>query len=271
MQLSLFAGETGKKQTLLQDVDPSECAISRFNTRKTRPSDAIEKLAERISQNGFELTRAVWAYRNGSNKLEVFAGGTRLEAAKCAGVKVAVVLHEGYSEKEISKLSDQDNENDEYHSPVLITDVWAEYVRLNEEENWTQQEIADAKGCERTAVGRRIQYHHLPKAIKNYVCQGFLTEGHLLEIDRLCVDTHLSSSIPRPCGAPLLAGLIVQFTLCVTFVTVFACHPRPRGETPMRTARVLILDRATPAPVGQPIKIARIERILLTTRFFLFP
>ena len=27
------------------------------------------------------------------------------------------------------------------------------------------------------------------------MCQGFLTEGHLLEIDRLCVDTHLSSWI----------------------------------------------------------------------------
>lgn len=144
-QLPLLVDDPTKRQTLLQDISSGDCIISRFNTRKTRPQQDVEKLAERIRQNGFELTRAPWAYRNGKGILEVFAGGTRLEAAQLCQVPIPIILFEGYSDEEIARLETQDNEDDEYHTPVPNIRVWAEYARLRDEEGWEQQQIADAK------------------------------------------------------------------------------------------------------------------------------
>jgi len=59
----------------------TKCQLSQFNPRVTRPRDTIEKLAQRIQRNGFEITRALWVYPV-NNHFEVFAGGNRLQAAK---------------------------------------------------------------------------------------------------------------------------------------------------------------------------------------------
>jgi ParB-like chromosome segregation protein Spo0J len=192
-QLSLLVDDPTKKQTLLQGILPSDCIISRFNTRKIRPQEDTEKLAERIKQNGFELTRAPWAYRNGKGTLEVFAGGTRLEAAKLCQVPIPIILFEGYGDEEIARLTDQDNENDEYHQPISPVDVWAEYARLRDEERWTQQQIADAKGVDRSFVSIRQRLHDLmPQCIKDYVIQGLLFEAHLREISSVLLESHFS-------------------------------------------------------------------------------
>lgn len=72
-------------------------------------------------------------------------------------------------------------------------DVWAEYARLRDEEGWTQQQIADAKGLkDHTWVSRRQKFHGLPEGIKDYVRQDLLSEGHLTEISSVCVDAHFS-------------------------------------------------------------------------------
>jgi site-specific DNA-methyltransferase (adenine-specific) len=169
--------------------------LSRFNTRKEHDQERVARLAERMNRNGFELTRALWAYPGDDGLYEVFAGGTRLEAARLANVNVAIVLHEGYTWQEISRLSDQDNENDEYHQPVSLPDIWAEYARLNRVEGWTQQEIADAKGpgVDRSLVSRRIGWSLLPKHIQDAVCSGFLTEFHLTLVGGECVALHNTS------------------------------------------------------------------------------
>lgn len=189
-QLPLIVDDPTKKQTLLQDIAPDECIISRFNTRKTRPQEDIEKLAERIRQNGFELTRAPWAYRNGSGTLEVFAGGTRLEAAQLCQILIPIILFEGYTDEEIARLEIQDNEDDEYHIEVPLLDVWANYAYLHDKEGWTQQQIADAKGIDRSFIGYRLKLHSLPNQIKEFVNQKLLTETHLIEITKLGIDSH---------------------------------------------------------------------------------
>jgi len=167
---------------------------SRFNTRKTRDPADVERLAERMKRLGYERTRAVWAVPVDGGVYEVFAGGTRLEAAKLAGLDVIPVLvHHGYADEEISRLSDLDNENDEYHRPVPITDVWAEYARLYEEEGWTQEKIAQVKGLEdHSTVSYRLKLHRLPGRIKVFVTQGLLSETHLRRIAQLCLESHFA-------------------------------------------------------------------------------
>jgi hypothetical protein len=57
-----------------------------------------------------------------------------------------VFVYTDLTTEELVRLADLDNENDEYHFPVPLIDVWEEYHRLANNENpiWTQQRIADA-------------------------------------------------------------------------------------------------------------------------------
>jgi ParB/RepB/Spo0J family partition protein len=181
---------TQKIQTLLEGVNPNDCNISRFNARKTRPQEDVDRLAERIKTNGYETTRAVWACHGEEGNLEIFAGGTRLAAAKQAQCSISVILFEGYTDDEIVKLSEQDNEDDEYHQPVPILDVWADYARLHDEEGWTQERIAKAKGITQAMVSLRLRLHALPDTINQFINQGLLKEAHLIEISQIQIDLY---------------------------------------------------------------------------------
>jgi len=176
-----------KKRELL-DVPVSHLTHNRFNTRKTRVPEDVRMLAERIRRIGFERTRALWVVPT-KDGYEVFAGSIRLEAAKLAGLEtVPVLVHYDYTEEEIARLSDLDNENDEYHRPVPVTDVWAEYARLYKEEGWTQEKIAEVKGVSQKTVSLRLKLHRLPEKIKRFIPQQFLSEAHLTRISEIYLE-----------------------------------------------------------------------------------
>lgn len=189
-QLALFQDDTIKKTIVTVPIN--QLKLSRFNPRNTRPNEDIDKLTERISRNGFEITRALWAYRNG-NGYEVFAGGTRLEAVKRAGLgDVPIVLHESLTDEDIVRLADEDNENDEYHAKVGPVDVWAHYARLRGE-GWTQERIARAKGVKQAIISKRLKLYELADSIKTFIHQQLLDEAHLIEILRLFIDEYLNN------------------------------------------------------------------------------
>lgn len=170
-------------ETKLITVPTARCRHSRFNTRKTRSEAEVDILAERIKRIGFEQTRAVWVVEAQDGAFEVFAGGTRLEAARKAGLEtIPAVLHMGLTDDDISRLADQDNENDEYHVPVSPVDIWAEYARLRDEEGWTQERIAKAKGVSQALVAMRLRLHSLSERVKSFIRQKQIDEGHLIEI-----------------------------------------------------------------------------------------
>jgi site-specific DNA-methyltransferase (adenine-specific) len=191
IQLALFQDGTIKKTII--HVPIGSLRLSPFNPRRTRPKEDIEKLAERISRNGFEITRALWVCQNGTG-YDVFAGGTRLEAARLAGLQeVPVVLHEGLTEEQVVRLAEEDNENDEYHAKVNSVDVWAHYAWLKEM-GWRQKQIAIAKNVNPARVSERIGWHKLSVKTKEFFQQDLLTEGHLREItSNFNVESFLSS------------------------------------------------------------------------------
>lgn len=189
MQISLF-DEQDKRKAIVY-VPTEKLVTSWLNPRRTRPQEHVAKLAERIQRNGFEITRALWAYAENGH-YEVFAGGTRLEAAKVAGVNsVPIVLHEGFSEDELTRLADEDNENDEYHAPVSVVDVWMDYKRLADA-GWTQQRIAEAKGVSRETVKFRLMYASLPhRIVSAFGKSDVLKESHAAELCKLVNFTNL--------------------------------------------------------------------------------
>lgn len=186
--------QNGNQKKSLLYVTADDCIISRFNTRKTRDEDDITNLAQRIERNGFEITRALWAYKK-DGRYEVFAGGNRLEAVRETSHKgnVPLLLYEGFTDEQIAQLEMQDNENDEYHVKVSVVDVWSEYARLRDEEGWTQEQIARAKGITQKTVSLRLRLHDKTQdKIKGFIRQDKLTERHLEQISNLYVGVYLS-------------------------------------------------------------------------------
>lgn len=195
MQHTLFNEDTKSKR--IEEVQIEKLVISKFNPRKLRSKEYVDKLAQRINNNGYEITRALWVYSENEH-YEVFAGGTRLEASRIANLqKVPVVIHEGFTEEEIVRLADEDNENDEYHEPVPITEVWASYKALSDN-GWTQERIAQAKGVNRALVSQKISYANFPKTILDeFVKNDFLKEGHASELNKLLNFNNLQPWLTR--------------------------------------------------------------------------
>ena len=181
-----------KIQSFLQDVSPDNCVLDPLNVRQERQESHVEGLAQSMRSEGYDLTRAVWARPSKDGIYSVFAGGTRLEAAKRAGVNVSIVLHEGYSDDEIVRLTDLDNARDARHIPVDSIQVWAHYAYLRDVKGWTQQQIADTKGIGQSLVSKRLKLHGLSDRIKGFIHQKLLAEAHLIEITQLFIDEYFS-------------------------------------------------------------------------------
>ncbi len=89
------------------------------------------------------------------------------------------------------------NQNDEYHTPVSVVDVWMDYKRLADSK-WTQQRIATAKKVSQQLVSFRIQCAKLPvKALEFFTNRSFLNERHAIEISRLLTVSNLTPWIDR--------------------------------------------------------------------------
>lgn len=208
MQYNLFHDETKSKR--IEELPTDKLVISDYNPRKTRSEEYVDRLSQRIHNNGYEITRALWVYPVNEH-YEVFAGGTRLKASKIAELEtIPCVIHEGYSEEEIIKLADEDNENDEYHEPVPITDVWASYKALADQ-GWTQERIAKAKGVNRGQVSQRIKYSELPETIKDhFVKNDFLKEGHAAELVKLLNFNNLQPWLTREMAMKLIIDNVIS-------------------------------------------------------------
>lgn len=176
---------TNGKKTFIE-VPVNQLRLSRFNPRRVRSQDGVERLAQRIRTNGYEPTRALWVYLQ-DGYYEVFAGGTRFEAVKKAGIAtVPIVLHEGFSYQQITKLADDDNENDEYHEPVPVVDMWLDYQRLKNEEGWDVDVISQAKGVRKTKVYDRLTYAELPASVLViFSANDCLKESHAAELCKI--------------------------------------------------------------------------------------
>lgn len=210
------------QRKLLLSCPVEKLSHSQFNPRLNRDNAQIKKLAKRMQRNGYEITRALWVYKK-DGQYKVFAGGTRLEAARLIELpEVPIILHSGFSEDQIVKLSCQDNENDEYHQPLNCVEVWASYKKLAEM-GWTQERIAKAKGVSQKMVSFRLNCANLPDSITQYFStKDFLNEGQAREFLKLEHCTNLSSWLDRETAMQEIMARVLKLKISHITAKVFA-------------------------------------------------
>jgi len=178
-----FPLEDFERRTAIEETKPQahtgeeEVDINRIVPNPHQPrlhfdESKLVELAESIREHG--ILQPLVVSPSGDN-FELIAGERRLQAAKRAGLHTVPIIIRDASEQE--KLELAIIENIQRHDLNPIEEAKA-FLRLVDEFNLQQDEVAKKMGKSRSAVANTLRLLHLPIEIQRAVMEGKISEGH---------------------------------------------------------------------------------------------
>ncbi len=173
---SLIPGADEPKTEARSGSPSSEVGIDRiipsaFQPRRTFDEAKMEELASSIRNQGIIQPLVV---RPKGTEFELIAGERRWRAAMKAGLShVPVVIREA-SDHETLQLALVENLQREDLNPIEEANG---YRRLQEEFQWSQEEMAEKVGKSRPAIANSIRLLALPTEVQQEVTSGNLPVG----------------------------------------------------------------------------------------------
>ena len=162
---------------ILKDERYAEVEIERVSPNPLQPrlrfdSDSIEELSRSIKESG--MIQPVLVVREGEG-YKIIVGERRWRAAQKAGLKkIPVLIRQIPNERQV-EISLIENLHREDLNPLEIANV---YQRLIRELKYTQEEIAERVGKDRTSVTNYLRLLNLPETVQNYLAENKITMGH---------------------------------------------------------------------------------------------
>ena len=149
-------------------VDPK-----RDQPRKYFDKEALEQLAESISENG--LLQPILVREYGDGRYQIIAGERRFRASKLAGLSEipAIVLEK--DDKNAAQIALIENIQREDLNPL---EEALAYKSLAEEYDMTQEELSKQVGKSRSAIANTVRLLDLPDEILTLVASRELSAGH---------------------------------------------------------------------------------------------
>lgn len=153
------------------------CPVDRISRqadqpRKSYDKQALEQLVESIRERGVIQPLVV---RRKGDGYELIAGERRWRAAQLAGLFDVPVVIKDVTDAEAFELALIENLQREDLNPL---EEAAAFQQMIDTSGYTQAEVADRIGRDRTTVTNRLRLLGLPKAVKQLVLDGQLSEGH---------------------------------------------------------------------------------------------
>jgi ParB family chromosome partitioning protein len=140
--------------------------------RKSYNRQALEQLVASIRERG--VIQPLVVRRKGEG-YELIAGERRWRAAQMAGLLEVPVVIKDVSDAEAFELALIENIQREDLNPIEEASAFQQMIN---DRGYTQAEVADRIGCDRSTVANRLRLLSLPKAVKQLVLDGKLSEGH---------------------------------------------------------------------------------------------
>lgn len=141
--------------------------------RKEFDNERLDELAESIRKHG--LIQPVTVRYLGEKKFELISGERRLRATKLAGLKeIPAYIREANDEQSISFALIENIQREELN-PLEIA---MGYKRLVEEFNYTQAEVAEKVGKNRSTVTNMLRLLSLPDYLQSALISNQITMGH---------------------------------------------------------------------------------------------
>jgi len=157
-------------QILVENLLPS-----RFQPRQIFDEAALNDLADSIREKGVLQPLLVRPAPGQSDKYEIIAGERRFRASKMAGVTQVPVIVKEFDDKAALEIALIDNLQREDLNPMEEAGA---YIRLMEEFQYTQEELARVVGKSRSYVANMMRLLDLPKNVQNMLIKKDLTVGH---------------------------------------------------------------------------------------------
>jgi ParB family chromosome partitioning protein len=158
--------------TRLRELPVESLVPNPQQPRKSFDARALEELAVSIRMSGLLQPLVV---RPRGSQYEILVGERRWRAAQQAGLtRVPVIVREA-SDAEALELGLVENLLREDLNPVEAAQA---YQRLLAEFGWTQEELAQRLGKDRSSIANALRLLRLPEPIQEDLRTGRLTMGH---------------------------------------------------------------------------------------------
>ena len=162
----LQAGET------ILELDPRNLQPNPKQPRKFFDDEALEELAESIRKDGIQSPIVV---RQRAGTYELVSGERRTRAALMAGLKTVPAICREVSDRDMLRLGLIENIQREDLNYIELAKA---YKKLIDELGWTQEELADEVGKNRTTVTNTLRLLNLADDVQDRVADGSIQMGH---------------------------------------------------------------------------------------------
>lgn len=179
-----IAQKKGKDQQPVK-VDPSELAnvvlhipvddirANPHQPRKEFDEERLEELASSIKEHG--IIQPLTVRYIGERKFELISGERRLKASKLAGLKeIPSYVRKADDEQSMAFALIENIQREDLNA----LEVAQAYQRLLEEFDYTQAQVAERVGKNRTTVTNMLRLLTLPDFIQNALKQNLIAMGH---------------------------------------------------------------------------------------------
>jgi ParB family chromosome partitioning protein len=184
------------------EVAVDQISPSPFQPRRTFDEAKIEELAASIRNQGIIQPLVV---RPKSDGFELIAGERRWRGAMKAGLARVPVVVRDASDHEALQLALVENLQREDLNPI---EEASGYRRLQEESQWSQEEMAERVGKSRPAITNSLRLLALPAEVQQEVAAGNLPAGQA----RALLGLHAEALIISACRDVIAKGLSTRET-----------------------------------------------------------
>ena len=175
---AIFLDNSLAEESVHSEDSISKLKISLVDPKRDQPrkyfdKEALEQLAESISENG--LLQPILVREYGEGRYQIIAGERRFRASKLAGLTEipAIVLEK--DDKNAAQIALIENIQREDLNPL---EEALAYKSLAEEYDMTQEELSKQVGKSRSAIANTVRLLDLPDEILTLVASRELSAGH---------------------------------------------------------------------------------------------
>ena len=173
--------ELVEKSTLSNRVLLEHIEVNPRQPRKDFDETALSELAASLKIH--DVIQPLTVSRMPNGKFRLIAGERRFRAAKIAGLRDVPVYVRQANDAELLELALLENLQRENLNAI---EIGLSYKRLMDELSYTQEQVAERMGKERSTVTNYIRLLKLPPDIQVAVRTGVITMGHaraLINVD----------------------------------------------------------------------------------------
>ena len=185
--------EVSEQVTHTNRIPVSQIRVNPKQPRRDFDEQSLQELAGSIKTH--DIIQPVTVSKLPDGRYQLIAGERRFRAAKIAGLKDVPAYVRQANDQQLLELALLENLQREDLNAV---EVALSYKRMMEELDYTQEQVAERMGKERTTVTNYIRLLKLPPDILLAVRNGAISMGHaraLINIDTVDRQLHVFSEI----------------------------------------------------------------------------